>query len=97
MIIFIDIIRFILLIIMTWFTVQIITNSKKRISFIGTVLICFSIAVLQYINSGLPEAIFFGELIFVSIDRLLRSPKLKYLFAILIPIRNIRFFIAFKY
>lgn len=86
MIVLIDILKFIFLTVMTFFSCQVITHNQKRISYIGTVLICFSIAVLQYINSGLLEAIFFGELIFVSIDRILENSKLKYLFAILIPV-----------
>ena len=97
MVIFIDIVKFILVVLTSFFTCQIITNKNKRISYIGTILICFSTAFLEYINSGLIEAILFGELIFISIDRLLEKAKFKYLFASLIPIRNFRFFINFKY
>ena len=97
MIIFIDIVKFILLILSTFFSCQIIANGNKRISYIGTILICFSMAIFEYINSGLLEAIFFGELIFISIDRLLEKSKFKYLFVSLIPIRNFRLFINFKY
>ena len=97
MVIFIDIVKFILLVLASFFSCQIITNKNKRISYIGTILICFSTAVLEYINLGLIEAIFFGELIFISIDRLLEKHNFKYLYAILIPIRNYRIFIIFKY
>ena len=97
MIIFVDIIKFLLVVMMTFLSCQVVTKNRKRISYIGTLLICFSVAVLQYINSGLPEAIFFGELIFVSIDKILENDKFKYLFAILVSIRNFRVFITFKY
>ena len=97
MMIFIDIVKFVLLVLVTFFTCQIISNNKKRLSYIGTLLICFSTAVVEYINSGLIEAIFFGEIIFISLDKLLNNSKYKYLFSIFIPIRNFRFFITFKY
>lgn len=95
MIIFIDILKFVLLVVMSFFSCQIITNGKKRISYIGTILICFSTAVLEYINSGLVEAIFFGEMIFALIDRLLLKDKYSYIYACIIPFRNLRIFIAF--
>lgn len=95
MIIFIDILKFVLLVVMSYFTCQIITNGKKRISYIGTILICFSTAVLEYINYGLVEAIFFGEMIFALIDRLLLKDKYSYIYACSIPFRNPRIFIAF--
>ena len=97
MIIAIDIIKFILLVFGSFFTCQVITNKNKRISYIGTLLICFSTAVLEYINNGIVESIFFGELIFISIDRLLLKEKFKYLYGCLIFIRNFRLFIAFQY
>ena len=90
-----DIVKFILLVFSSYFTCQVITNKNKRISYIGTLLICFSTAVLEYINNGLVEAIFFGELIFISIDKLLLKEKYKYLYVVLIPVRNFRFFITF--
>ena len=94
MIILVDILKFLLLVVMSYFSCQIITNKNKRISYIGTILICFSIAVLEYINSGLVEAIFFGELIFVLIDKLLLKEKYSYLYASIIPFRNFRFFVT---
>lgn len=84
MTIFLDIVKFVLLIFASFFTCQIITNKNKRISYIGTLLICFSTAVLEYINNGLVEAIFFCELIFISIDKLLLKEKFRYLYAFLI-------------
>ena len=97
MIICLDILKFILLIFSSFFACQVITNKNKRISYIGTILICFSTAIFNYINSGLVEAIFFGELIFISIDKLFDNSKYNYLFMALIPIRNFGIFIAFKY
>ena len=90
-----DIVKFILLIFGSFFACQVITNKNKRISYIGTILICFSTAVLEYINNGLVEAIFFGEIIFISIDKLLLKEKYKYLYVILIPVRNFRIFVTF--
>ena len=75
MMIFIDIVKFVLLVLVTFFTCQIISNNKKRLSYIGTLLICFSTAVVEYINSGLIEAIFFGEIIFISLDKLLNKEE----------------------
>ncbi len=97
MIIFIDILKFILLVLATFFTLQIITDKNKLVSYIGTLLICFSTAILEYINSGLVEAIFFGELIFISVDKLLLKEKWAYLYSIMISLRIIRIFITFKY
>lgn len=96
MIIFIDILKFILLIPITFLTCQVITNGKKRISYIGTILICFSTAVLEYINSGLVEALFFGQLIFISIDRLFSKEKNLYFYILMISFRNFRVSITFK-
>ena len=95
MVIVSDIIKFIVLILITFFSCQVITNGKKRISYIGTLLICFSSAVIEYINSGLIETIVSGELIFLSISKILENSKYKYFYAVAIPIRNIRIFIAF--
>ena len=95
MIIAIDIVKFILLIFGSYFTCLDITNKNKRISYIGTLLICFSTAVLEYINNGLIEAIFFGEIIFISIDKLLQKEKYKYLYGSMIFIRNFRVFTTF--
>ena len=97
MVIFIDILKFILLIPITFLSCQVITNGKKRISYIGTILICFSTAVLEYINSGLVEALLFGQLIFISVDRLFSKEKNLYLYILMISLRNFRIFITFKY
>ena len=95
MIIVIDILKFVVLVLITFFSCQIITGGKKRISYIGTLLICFSTAVIEYINSGLIEAIIFSELLFYSISKLLSEKK--YLYSIGVGIRNRRFFITLKY
>jgi len=81
-----DILKFIVLVLITFFICQVITDGKKRISYIGTLLICFSTAVVEYINSGLVEALVTGELILLSIHNLLyNSSKIRYLYAIAIP------------
>lgn len=91
MILTLDIIKFIVLIIITFFTCQIISNNNKRISYIGTILICFSTAVVQYINDGLLEALIFGQFIFICFDRMLLKSKFKYLWILGIPISFIGF------
>lgn len=96
MVILIDILKFILLMLMTFFTCQIITDGKRRISYIGTILICFSTAMVEYIHSGLLEAIFFGEGIFIALHRLLENLRYPYFYAIAIPFRNFGIFIIFK-
>ena len=95
MIIGVNILKFIVLVLITFFTCQIVTNQKKRISYIGTLLICFSSAIIEYMDFGLIEAIVSGELIFFSVCKILEDSKLKYFYAVAIGIRNIRFFIAF--
>ena len=83
MVIAIDIIKFIILILITFFMCQIISNKKKRISYIGTILICFSTAIIEYINMGLIEALIFGEAFIIGFHNLLNKVKFKYLWSIL--------------
>lgn len=97
MIVLLDIVKFIILILITFFSCQIITDGKKRISYIGTLLICFSSAIIEYINLGLVEAIIFGELIFWAFENLLTNIKYRILYAIIIPIRYFRIFIIIKH
>lgn len=89
MAIFIDVLKFLILVLITFFTCQIITDGKKRISYIGTLLICFSSAIIEYIDSGLVEAIVSGELIFLAINQLLKGSSKQILYAIAIPVRFI--------
>jgi len=91
----IDILKFLVLICITFFTCQIITNGKKRISYIGTLLICFSSAVVEYRDSGLIEAIMAGELVFLAISHVLEDSRKQWLYILATPIRFIRIFIAF--
>ena len=95
MAIFVDVLKFLVLILITFFTCQIITDGKKRISYIGTLLICFSSAIIEYIDSGLVEAIISGELILMAINHLLKDSRNQLLYLVAIPVRSIRFFIAF--
>lgn len=97
MAIFLDVLKFVILVMMTFFTCQIITDNKKRISYIGTLLVCFSSACLEYINSGFLEAIISSELIFISINRLIENTKSKYFYLIGIIVRNFRILDTFKY
>lgn len=81
--IILDIVKFIALIIATWFAMQIITNKNKRITYIGTLMICFSTVMIKYVDKGLLEAVIFGELIFVCFERMINKAKYKYLWPIL--------------
>ena len=91
MLIAIDLAKFIILCVITFFMCQVISNGKKRISFIGTILICLSTAVVEYMNSGLVEALIFGEVFIISLDNLLRCVKPKILWSLLIPISLLGF------
>jgi hypothetical protein len=93
MIIVIDIIKYIILLLVTFFTCQIIANKNKRISYIGTVLICVSTAVVQYMNSGLVEALIFGEGIFIGVSKLIHDAPHKYFWAIFVPVCLIGFLV----
>ena len=86
MIIVANIIKFIILCIVTFFMCKIISKNNKRISYIGTILICFSTAVIEYINSGLVESLIFGELLVIALNNLLENKKYKYLWSLLIPL-----------
>ena len=92
----INVLKFLLFVFVTFFTCQVVTNNNKRISYVGTILICFSSAIIEYINSGLLEAILCCELIFISINKLLEETNCSYLHIIAIPVRNFRFFNTFK-
>lgn len=77
-----NIIRFIALVISTFFMSEIITNKKIEMSVLGTVLICFSTAIVEYIDSGLIEALIFGECIIIFLNEFLnRKNKEKYFFS----------------
>lgn len=97
MIVVVDILKFILFVVITFLSCEIITNHQKRISYIGTLLICFSSGIVQYINSGLLEAILACEFVLIAIDKLLENTQFKFLYSIAVPIRNFRLFITFKY
>lgn len=76
----INIIKFIALVIITFFMCGIITNKRKGIASLGTLLICFSTAIIQYIDSGLIEALLFGQVIVILINEFLKQKtKIKYL------------------
>ena len=62
-----SILKFVILVLTTFFSCQVVTGGKKRISYIGTLLICFSSATLEYLNYGLVEALVAGELILLSL------------------------------
>ncbi len=79
MIIAIDIVKFIVLVVVTFFTAQIITNKNKRVSIIGTFLIVCSTAVVEYMNSGLVEALIFGQLFIISLNALVGENSHKYI------------------
>lgn len=95
MVIINGILKFILFVFITFFSCEVVTNNTKIISYIGTLLICFSSCIIEYINSGLIEAILTCELILISVDKLLEKTEYCYLYSIAISVRNIRIFNAF--
>ena len=96
MIILWNILKFVILVVITFFTCQIITDGKKRISYIGVLLICFSSAVVEYFNSRSCEALIFSELIFIGFSNIINNFKLIYLNILFISLRYYRFFDFFK-
>jgi hypothetical protein len=90
-IIAIDILKFIILVLVTFFMCQIISNGNKRISYIGTLLICFSTAIIEYINSGLVEVLIFGQLFVIALDKILKNEKFKVMWLLLIPVSILGF------
>lgn len=52
-----DILKFVVLVLITFFSCEVITGGKKRISYIGTLLICFSSGITGYMDAGLVEAL----------------------------------------
>lgn len=96
MIIAIDIIKFIILVLTTFCVCQIITGNKKRLSVVGTFLIAVSTAVVQYINSGLVEALIFGQLFIICLENFLKNSNLKYFYIVGMPLSIVRIFFAFK-
>ena len=76
----IDIVKFIALVIITFFMCRIIANKRKNIAALGTLLICFSTAVIEYIDSGLVETLLFGQAIVILINEFFKAEtKIKYL------------------
>lgn len=76
----VNIIKFIALVVITYLMCRIITNNRKGLSVLGTLLICFSTAILEYMNSGLVEALLFGQGIVILINEFLNNKtKAKYL------------------
>ncbi len=75
----VNIVKFIALVIITFLMCRIITNKRNGIAVLGTLLICFSTALLEYIESGLLEALLFGQGIVILINEYLNSKtKSKY-------------------
>lgn len=58
----------------TFELIMIITNKNKYLSFIGSIMIAFSSAMLFW---GISEFLFFGELIIVLIDKYMNTDKYK--------------------
>lgn len=76
----INVIKFIALVVITFFMCRIIANKRNGMAILGVMLICFSTAVVEYINSGLVEALLFGQAIIILINAFLNNnTKAKYL------------------
>lgn len=76
----INVVKFVALVVITFFMCRIITNKKNSMAILGTMLICFSTAIVEYIDSGLVEVLLFGQAIIILINEFLNnSTKIKYL------------------
>lgn len=67
-------IKFIALLLVTFEMFQIITNNKKYMSLIGTILIAFS-SVISWWYGVILEIIIFGELALICIDKFMQTQK----------------------
>lgn len=81
MIIFSNIIKFMILSLVTFLFMKVITNSR-RLAITGTFLISASTAVVQYINSGLIEVLIFGQLFLIFLNNFFCKDKNRYIYAI---------------
>ncbi len=79
----VNIIKFIALVIITFLMCRIITNKRNGIAVLGTLLICFSTALLEYIESGLLEVLLFGQGIVILINEYLNTKTKSKYFALL--------------
>lgn len=69
----INIVKFIVLVIITFLMCRIITNKRNGLAILGTLLICFSTAILEYMNAQLLEALIFGQGIVILINEFLHN------------------------
>ncbi len=78
-----NVILYLALVVVTYFFMEVLTNKNRKLSIVGTILICFS-SFIAY--RGVPLAIILGELAIISLDRIFVSKNkiLKSLFAIIL-------------
>lgn len=69
----VNIVKFIDLVMITFLMCRIITNKRNGLALLGTLLICFSTAVLEYIEMGLLEALLFGQGFIILINGFLNN------------------------
>ena len=81
----ISIIKFIALVIITFFMCRIITNKRTGLAVLGTLLICFSTAVLEYLEAGLVEALLYGQGAVIFVNEFFNN-KTKFKYATLIGV-----------
>lgn len=79
------IIKFIVLVFVTFFFMQVLTNKNKKLSIVGTILVCCSSFIVY---RGIPIAIILGELAIILLDRIFicKNKILKSLFAVVLLI-----------
>lgn len=77
------IIKYIALVLVTFFFMQVLTNKNKKISIVGTILVCCSSFIVY---RGVPIAIILGELAIVSLDKIFiyKNKILKILFSVIL-------------
>ena len=92
----VNVIKFISLVIITFLMCRIITNKRNGIAVLGTLLICFSTAVLEYIEMGLIEALLFGQGIVILINGFLNNKTKARYFALLGIILGVVGFLLFS-
>ena len=64
-----NVILYLALVVVTYFFMEVLTNKNRKLSIVGTILICFS-SFIAY--RGVPLAIILGELAIISLDRIFK-------------------------
>jgi len=81
--IILEIAKFLALLIATFYFMKVLTNEDKKLSIVGTILVCCSSFIFY---KGIPMAIIFGELAIISLDKFftIKNKYLKVLFVVIL-------------